>query len=188
MLIGAFGDVKFSNLEKSHVCQFFLEHSVACLYSSTTHIYIQNIIGALVILMNKASITLQQKFIMQQATAYHHFCFPVCKHVCMHKTIPPMHNQMSLLMKQISIMKLLLICRFQPGTTQIHCFRLKASCIVLTGLISLQDKWPRVTMKQRETMVILQQHCLSCGNKSFESKSNPMALGGKYPMGNVLLS
>ena len=43
-------------------------------------------------------------------------------------------------------------------------------------------------MKQRETMVISQQHCLSFGNKWFEWKSKPMALGGKYPMGNVLLS
>ena len=43
-------------------------------------------------------------------------------------------------------------------------------------------------MKQRETMEILQQHCLSCGNKSFDWKSKPMALGGKHPMGNVLLS
>ena len=47
---------------------------------------------------------------------------------------------------------------------------------------------PRVTMKQRGTMVIVNQHCTSCGEESFEWKSQPMALGGKYPAGNVLLS
>ena len=43
-------------------------------------------------------------------------------------------------------------------------------------------------MKQQGTMVIVNQHCLSCGEESFEWKSQPMALGGKYPAGNVLLS
>ena len=47
---------------------------------------------------------------------------------------------------------------------------------------------PRATMKQRGTMVIVKQHCTSCGEESFEWKSQPMALGGKYPAGNVLLS
>ena len=37
-------------------------------------------------------------------------------------------------------------------------------------------------------MVIVNQHCSSCGEESFEWKPQPMALGGKYPTGNVLLS
>ena len=43
-------------------------------------------------------------------------------------------------------------------------------------------------MKQQGTMVIVNQHCTSCSEESFEWKSQPMALGGKYPAGNVLLS
>ena len=34
----------------------------------------------------------------------------------------------------------------------------------------------------------MEQHCTSCGEESFEWKSQPMALGGKHPSGNVLLS
>ena len=44
-------------------------------------------------------------------------------------------------------------------------------------------------MKQRVTMVIVNQHCTSCGEESFEWKSHLMALiCSKYPAVNVLLS
>lgn len=43
-------------------------------------------------------------------------------------------------------------------------------------------------MRQRGTMVIVNQHCLTCGEDAFEWKSQPMSLDGKHPAGNVLLS
>lgn len=47
---------------------------------------------------------------------------------------------------------------------------------------------PRVTMKQRGTMVIVNQHCSKCLEDSYEWRSQPMVFGGKHPAGNVLLS
>ena len=63
----------------------------------------------------------------------------------------------------------------------------------LLGLFSLfcfkcEKSAPRVTMKQRGTMVIVNQHCLQCGVDSFEWRSQPMTLGGRHAVGNVLLS
>ncbi|KAK2548287.1 hypothetical protein P5673_031519 [Acropora cervicornis] len=47
---------------------------------------------------------------------------------------------------------------------------------------------PNVTMKQRGTMVIVNQHCMICGDNSYSWKSQPMMFNGRYPAGNVLLS
>ena len=63
----------------------------------------------------------------------------------------------------------------------------------LLGLFSLfcfkcEKIAPRVNMKQRGTMVIVNQHCLQCGVDSFEWRSQPMTLGGRHAAGNVLLS
>ena len=43
-------------------------------------------------------------------------------------------------------------------------------------------------MKQRGTMVIVNQHCSICGDNSYSWKSQPMLFNGRYPAGNVLLS
>lgn len=43
-------------------------------------------------------------------------------------------------------------------------------------------------MKQRGTMVIVNQHCLTRGDNSYSWKSQPMMFNGRYPAGNVLLS
>ena len=37
-------------------------------------------------------------------------------------------------------------------------------------------------------MVIVNQHCMICGDNSFSWKSQPMMFNGRYPAGNVLLS
>ena len=47
---------------------------------------------------------------------------------------------------------------------------------------------PKVTMTQRGTMVIVKQHCLSCGEDSYTCNSQPMMFNGRYPAGNFLLS
>lgn len=51
-----------------------------------------------------------------------------------------------------------------------------------------KESGPRVTMKQWGTMVTVSQHCFKCGDDAFQWKSQPMALDGKHPAGNVLLS
>ena len=43
-------------------------------------------------------------------------------------------------------------------------------------------------MRQLGTMVIVSQHCVTCGDDAYVWRSQPMVLGGKYPAGNVLLS
>ncbi|XP_068680453.1 uncharacterized protein [Montipora foliosa] len=63
----------------------------------------------------------------------------------------------------------------------------------LLGLFSLfcfkcKTSDPRVTMKQRGTMVIASQQCQHCGDEVFVWKSQPMTLGGKHPLGNILIS
>ncbi|XP_068734517.1 uncharacterized protein [Montipora capricornis] len=47
---------------------------------------------------------------------------------------------------------------------------------------------PRVTMKKRGTLVIVNQHCSKCGDYCYEWRSQPNTLGGKHAAGNVLLS
>lgn len=42
-------------------------------------------------------------------------------------------------------------------------------------------------MKQHGTMVIVYQHCFTCGENAFVWRSQPLLLG-KYPAGNILLS
>ncbi|XP_067029941.1 uncharacterized protein [Acropora muricata] len=46
---------------------------------------------------------------------------------------------------------------------------------------------PRATMKQRGTMVVVSQHCTTCGDNAFSWRSQPLIFG-KYPAGNMLLS
>ena len=45
-----------------------------------------------------------------------------------------------------------------------------------------------MSLKQRGTMVIVNQHCMICGDNSYSWKSQPMMFIGRYPAGNVLLS
>lgn len=42
-------------------------------------------------------------------------------------------------------------------------------------------------MKQRGTMVIVSQHCSTCGDEAFTWRSQPLIFG-RYPAGNILLS
>ena len=46
---------------------------------------------------------------------------------------------------------------------------------------------PRATMKRRGTMVIVYQHCTTCGDNAFSWRSQPLIFG-KHPAGNMLLS
>lgn len=46
---------------------------------------------------------------------------------------------------------------------------------------------PKATMKQRGTMVIVSQHCSTCGDEAFTWRSQPLIFG-RYPAGNILLS
>lgn len=90
-------------------------------------------------------------------------------------------------------MVLLLNFRVKPGTPAHEEPKFIVFFSKLLALFSLfcfhcKRSGPTVTMKQRGTMVIVHQYCVSCGDNSFEWKSQPMALGGKFPMGNVLLS
>ncbi|XP_068704429.1 uncharacterized protein [Montipora foliosa] len=47
---------------------------------------------------------------------------------------------------------------------------------------------PRLTMKKRGTLVIVNQHCSKCGDYCYEWRSQPNTLGGKHAAENVLLS
>ncbi|XP_068711881.1 uncharacterized protein [Montipora foliosa] len=47
---------------------------------------------------------------------------------------------------------------------------------------------PRVTIKKRGTLVIVNHHCSKCGDYCYEWRSQPNTLGGKHAAGNVLLS
>ena len=46
---------------------------------------------------------------------------------------------------------------------------------------------PTATMKQRGPMVVVSQHCTTCGDNAFSWRSQPLIFG-KYPAGNMLLS
>ena len=51
------------------------------------------------------------------------------------------------------------------------CFFQKLLALFSLFCFTCKKSGPRVTMKQRGTMVIVNQHCLSCGDESFEWKS-----------------
>lgn len=81
----------------------------------------------------------------------------------------------------------------EPGTS---CYKEPKFIVFFTKLLCLfslfcfkcKGEKPRVAMKQRGTMVIVKQHCFTCGDNSFSWKSQPMMFNGRYPAGNVLLS
>ena len=83
--------------------------------------------------------------------------------------------------------------RVEPGTS---CYKEPKFIVFFTKLLCLFSLFcfkckrdqPNVTMKQRGTMVIVNQHCMICGDNSFSWKSQPMMFNGRYPAGNVLLS
>jgi len=83
--------------------------------------------------------------------------------------------------------------RVEPGTS---CYKEPKFIVFFTKLLCLfslfcfkcKGEKPKVTMKQRGTMVIVNQHCFTCGDNSFSWKSQPMMFNGRYPAGNVLLS
>ena len=81
--------------------------------------------------------------------------------------------------------------RVEPGTS---CFDEPKFIVFFTKLVGIFSLFcfkckadqPKVTMKQRGTMVIVKQHCLCCGG-DFTWRSQPM-FNGRYPAGNILLS
>ena len=83
--------------------------------------------------------------------------------------------------------------RVEPGTS---CYKEPKFIVFFTKLLCLFSLFcfkckrdqPNVTMKQRGTMVIVNQQCMICGDNSFSWKSQPMMFNGRYPAGNVLLS
>ena len=83
--------------------------------------------------------------------------------------------------------------RVEPGTS---CYKEPKFIVFFTKLLCLFSLFcfkckrdqPNVTMKQRGTMVIVNQRCMICGDNSFSWKSQPMMFNGGYPAGNVLLS
>lgn len=72
---------------------------------------------------------------------------------------------------------------------QVHCFFFsKLPCLFSLFCSKCKGDKPKVTMKQRGTMVIVNQYCLTRGDNSYSWKSQPMMFNGRYPAGNVLLS
>ena len=83
--------------------------------------------------------------------------------------------------------------RVEPGTS---CFEEPKFIVFFTKLLALfslfcfkcKGEKPKVTMRQRGTMVTVKQDCSICGADSFTWKSQPMLFNGRYPAGNILLS
>lgn len=72
---------------------------------------------------------------------------------------------------------------------QVHCFFFsKLPCLFSLFCSKCKGDKAKVTMKQRGTMVIVNQYCLTSGDNSYSWKSQPMMFNGRYPAGNVLLS
>lgn len=83
-------------------------------------------------------------------------------------------------------------CSVEPGTSPFEEPKFIVFFSTLLALFSIfcfkcKERKPKVTMKQRGTMVIVKQHCLSCGGDPFIWRSQPFMFG-RYPAGNVLLS
>ncbi|XP_068760564.1 uncharacterized protein [Montipora capricornis] len=83
--------------------------------------------------------------------------------------------------------------RVEPGTPcdkepKFIVFFTKLLCLFSLFCFKCKRDQPKVTMKQRGTMVIVNQHCSICGDNSYSWKSQPMLFNGRYPAGNVLLS
>ena len=67
-------------------------------------------------------------------------------------------------------------------------FFTKLLCLFSMFCFKFKRDQLKVTMKQRGTMVTVNQHCFKCGDNSFSQKSQPMLFNGRYTAGNVLLS
>ena len=84
----------------------------------------------------------------------------------------------------------ILDCRVEPGTPcdkepKFIVFFTKLLCLFSLFCFKCKRDQPKVTMKQRGTMVIVNQHCSICGDNSYSWKSQPMLFNGRYPAGNV---
>ena len=83
--------------------------------------------------------------------------------------------------------------RVDPGTS---CYEEPKFIVFFTKLLGLfslfcfkcKEGNPKVTMRQRGTMVIVRQYCQSCGGEPYTWRSQPMMFNGRYPAGNILLS
>jgi len=85
-----------------------------------------------------------------------------------------------------------LILRVEPDTPSYKEPKFFVFFSMLLSLFTMvcfkcKKSQPRATMKQRGTMVIVSQHCTTCGDNAFSWRSRPLIFG-KYPAGNMLLS
>lgn len=85
-----------------------------------------------------------------------------------------------------------LILRVEPGTPSYKEPKFIVFFSMLLSLFTMvcfkcNKSELRVTMKQRGTMVVVCQHCTTCGDNAFSWRSQPLIFG-KYPAGNMLLS